>query len=312
MKLQIKSSSANDLQWHINHPTKSITLSHMKATVFYRTVNVDGIDIFYREAGDYAKPLILLLHGFPSSSHMYRDLIDHLSDDYHLIAPDYPGFGNSEMVERKKFQYTFDNLSIIIEKFIDILNMKRFVLYMQDYGAPVGYRIAERRPDLIDALIVQNANAYEEGLGPAIEDGKRFWANRNLDTENQMRQILTFEGTKIQYLDGVEDITKISPDSYHYDQHFLDRPGNVEIQLDLLYDYRHNITSYPKWQKYLRDYQPRTLITWGKNDKLFTEAGALAYQKDLQHVQIHLLNSGHFALEEFHREIAALIKKFLQ
>jgi pimeloyl-ACP methyl ester carboxylesterase len=234
-----------------------------------------------------------------------------LADRYYLIAPDYPGFGNSDMPDRGKYTYTFDNLSVTIEKFIDALNLTKFNLYMQDYGSPVGYRIAVRRPELIDALIIQNANAYEEGIGPAIEDGKRFWANRNTETENAMRNILTQEGTKMQYIDGVEDVRKISPDAYTYDQLFLDRPGNKEIQLDLLYDYRNNITLYPVWQKYLRNHQPPALITWGKNDAMFTEKGALAYKKDLPNAEIHLLNTGHFALEEFHTEIAAYIDLFL-
>lgn len=282
------------------------------ASIAYKTLAIDGVNIFYREAGSRSNPVILLLHGFPSSSHMYRDLMNDLADRYYLIAPDYPGFGNSDMPDRDNYTYTFDNLSVTIEKFIDALKLTRFSMYMQDYGSPVGYRIAVRRPELIEALIIQNANAYEEGIGPAIDDGKRFWANRNTETENAMRNILTAEGTKFQYIDGVEDVQKISPDAYQYDQVFLDRPGNKEIQLDLLYDYRNNLTLYPVWQKYLREHQPRTLITWGKNDAMFTERGALAYKKDLPKAEIHLLNTGHFALEEFHTEIAAYIDNFLK
>ncbi|SKC41660.1 alpha/beta fold hydrolase [Ohtaekwangia koreensis] len=282
------------------------------ASVLHKTISVDGIKIFYREAGSPFNPLILLLHGFPSSSHMYRDLMYDLADDYHLIAPDYPAFGNSDMPDRNIYSYTFDNLSMTIEKFIDALKLSKFSIYMQDYGSPVGYRIAVRRPAQIQALIIQNANAYEEGLGPAIEDGKRFWANRNEETENAMRGILTIEGTKMQYMDGVESPEKISPDAYLYDQLFLDREGNKKIQLDLLYDYRNNITLYPVWQKYLRDHQPPALITWGKNDALFTDKGAVAYKKDLPDAEIHLLNTGHFALEEFHAEIAAHIDDFLK
>lgn len=281
------------------------------ASIRYNSLSIDGVKIFYREAGSRSNPAILLLHGFPSSSHMYRDLINDLADRYYLIAPDYPGFGNSDMPDRDKYTYTFDNLSVTIEKFIDALKLTKFALYMQDYGSPVGYRIAVRRPELIKALIIQNANAYEEGIGPAIEDGKRFWANRNTETENAMRNILTAEGTKFQYIDGVEDVQRISPDAYRYDQLFLDRPGNNEIQLDLLYDYRNNLTLYPVWQQYLRDHQPPTLITWGKNDAMFTEKGALAYRKDLPKAEVHLLNTGHFALEEFHAEIAVYIDRFL-
>lgn len=281
------------------------------ASIRYNSLSIDGVNIFYREAGSRSNPAILLLHGFPSSSHMYRDLINDLADRYYLIAPDYPGFGNSDMPDRDKYTYTFDNLSVTIERFIDALKLTKFALYMQDYGSPVGYRIAVRRPELIKALIIQNANAYEEGIGPAIEDGKRFWANRNTETENAMRNILTAEGTKFQYIDGVEDVQRISPDAYRYDQLFLDRPGNKEIQLDLLYDYRNNLTLYPVWQQYLRDHQPPTLITWGKNDAMFTEKGALAYRKDLPKAEVHLLNTGHFALEEFHAEIAVYIDRFL-
>jgi len=282
------------------------------ATVIYKTITIDGAKIFYREAGETSRPLILLLHGFPSSSHMYRDLINDLADRYHLIAPDYPGFGNSDMPAREAYTYTFDNLSYTIEKFIDALQLKKINLYIQDYGSPVGYRIAVRRPELIQSLIIQNANAYEDGLGPALEDGKRFWANRNEETEKAMRWILSLDGTKLQYLDGTENPEKISPDAYHYDQYFLERPGNKEIQLDLLYDYQNNIKLYPVWQKYLRDHQPPALITWGKNDALFTGSGALAYKKDLPNAEVHLLNTGHFALEEYHTEIAAHIDTFLK
>jgi len=282
------------------------------SNIQYKSVTVDDVNIFYREAGDPSKPLIVLLHGFPSSSHMYRDLMNDLKNDFHLLAPDYPGFGNSDMPSLNAYNYTFDQLSITIEKWIDALQLKPFALYIQDYGAPVGYRIALRRPDLIHALLIQNGNAYEEGLGPAIDDGKRFWADRNEITEKAMRQALTLEGTKFQYLNGVEDESRISPDAYLYDQYFLDRPGNDKIQLALLYDYRNNLLQYPAWQQWLREKQPPTLITWGKNDLFFTEAGALAYQKDLPQAQIHLLNSGHFALEEFHETIASYIHDFLR
>jgi pimeloyl-ACP methyl ester carboxylesterase len=280
--------------------------------MLYKSILIDGVKIFYREAGKPSNPTILLLHGFPSSSHMYRDLMHNLSDQYHLIAPDYPGFGNSDMPDRDSYSYTFDSLSYTIEKFIDAVGLKKFSLYMQDYGAPVGYRILVRRPELLQALIVQNANAYEEGLGPAIDAGKRFWANRNPETESAMREILSLEGTKIQYLDGAEDASRISPDAYHYDQYFLDRPGNKDIQLDLLYNYQTNLKHYPQWQNYLRTHQPPTLIVWGRNDALFIDKGALAYQQDLPHAELHLLNTGHFALEEFHLEIGERIDLFLQ
>ncbi|MBL0743568.1 alpha/beta fold hydrolase [Chryseolinea lacunae] len=278
----------------------------------YKKIAIDGLSIFYREAGNPQHPTLLLLHGFPSSSHMYRDLIRNLADRYHLVAPDYPGFGLSDMPARNAFAYTFDNLSVVIEKFIDALKLTHFTVYMQDYGAPVGYRVALRRPELIQALVLQNGNAYEEGLGPAIDDGKKFWANRNAETENAMRGALTLEGTTFQYLHGTEDASRINPNAYHHDQYFLDRPGNAEIQLDLLYDYRNNLTLYPAWQQFLRDRQPPALIAWGKNDPFFTDKGALAYLRDLPNAEVHLLNTGHFALEEFHEQIADYIDAFLR
>ncbi len=290
------------------HPA---TVSFTDRAVRYKTIAIDGIPIFYREAGKPGNPVILLLHGFPSSSHMYRHLLDQLSDRYHLIAPDYPGFGNSAMPDQASYNYSFDQLSETIEKFIDALSLTRFSLYMQDYGSPVGYRIIVRRPELVEALLIQNANAYEEGLGPAIADGKRYWANRNEETENAMHGILTPAGTQIQYTDGAGDPSKLSPDAWLYDQYFLDRKGNAAIQLDLLYDYRNNIALYPVWQEYLRKYQPPALITWGRNDQLFTAAGAEAYLRDLPQAELHLLDTGHFALEEYHYEIADLIHRFL-
>lgn len=278
----------------------------------YKKIKIKGVDIFYREAGDPGKPVILLLHGFPASSHMYRDLMRDLADNYHLIAPDYPGFGNSDMPDANVYAYTFDNLSETVEAFIDSLGLTEFSLYIQDYGAPVGYRIAVRRPELINALLIQNGNAYVEGLGTATAEGRQFWVSRNPATENVVRKMFTLEGTQFQYLHGVQDPEKIAPDAMIYDQHFLDRPGNAAIQLDLFYDYRNNIPLYPTWQDWLRKYQPPTLITWGKNDALFIAEGATAYLRDLPSAELHLLNTGHFALEEFHAEIAALIHAFLK
>jgi pimeloyl-ACP methyl ester carboxylesterase len=243
---------------------------------------------------------------------MYRDLILDLSDKYHLVAPDYPGFGYSAMPDRTVYPYTFDQLSAVMEKFTDALSLGSFHLYMQDYGAPVGYRIAARRPELIKSLIIQNANAYLEGLGPATEAGQQFWADRNKETETTMRELLTLEGTKAQYLEGAGDRSRLSPDAWHLDQYFLERPGNKDIQLDLLYDYRNNLKCYPEWQAYLRKHQPPALIVWGKNDPLFTEAGARAYLKDLPEAEFHLFDTGHFALEEYHRDIGALMDIFLQ
>ena len=279
--------------------------------VIYKTEKVDGLDIFYREAGPANAPTILLLHGFPSSSHMYRDLINDLKDSYHVIAPDYPGFGNSSFPDRSQFRYTFDNLSAVIEKFIDAKGLKKFALYIQDYGAPVGLRIASRRPELISALIIQNGNAYTEGFGPYLAPFPPFWNARNAETEKPLRDFLTITGTKLQYLDGVENPENINPDAYNLDQAYLDRPGNVEVQLDLFFDYQNNPKQYPVWQNYFSTKQPATLIVWGKNDKFFTAAGAEAYKKHLKDIDFHLLNTGHFALEDYHSEIAAYIKDFL-
>jgi len=300
---------------YAQHSNHSVSLSNKKMKnlqVYYRTVKIGGLDIFYREAGNKEKPSILLLHGFPASSHMYRDLINDLAGSFHVIAPDYPGFGASEAPSRKTFTYSFDNLTAIIEQFIDRIGLTKFSLYLQDYGGPVGFKIASRRPSSIQALILQNANAYLEGIGPAFSAVPEFWKNRNAETEKPVRAQLTLEGTKFQYLDGVADATTINPDAYVYDQYLLDRTDNNEIQMDLFYDYRHNVPLYPVWQEYLKQYQPPTLITWGMNDKFFTAQGAKAYLQHLPNAELHLLNSGHFALEEFHTEIAGFIKSFFE
>lgn len=278
----------------------------------YKTIQVKDTTIFYREAGSSGKPVILLLHGYPASSHMFRDLMQHLAGDYHLFAPDYPGFGNSSMPDANVYEYTFDNLSVTIAGFIDALGLQKFSLYIQDYGAPIGFRIALRRPAAIEALLIQNGNAYLEGLGPATADGQRFWADRNAETEAAVQQMFTPEGTRFQYLHGVQDPEKIAPDGIVYDQYFLDRPGNLAIQLELFYDYRTNLTQYPAWHAWLREHRPPTLIVWGKNDPLFIAAGAEAYLRDLPEAELHLLDTGHFALEERHAQIAGLIHAFLE
>jgi pimeloyl-ACP methyl ester carboxylesterase len=280
-------------------------------TLSFKTVKVDGLDIFYREAGDKNKPTILLLHGFPSSSHMYRDLINDLSADYHLIAPDYPGFGQSSSPSISAYNYRFDNLALTINQFIDALELKNFSLYVQDYGGPVGFRIAVRRPELIQALIVQNANAYNEGLGDALRPLVDYIQNQNAETEKGARGFLSFDTIKWLYTDGAEDASKISPDSYTLDQYNLDRPGNDEIQLALFRNYGTNLTLYDTWHSYFRKYQPATLVISGKNDQLFLAAGAEAFKKDIKDAQISLLNGGHFVLEEKHAEAASVIKSFL-
>jgi len=277
----------------------------------FKTVKIDGLDIFYREAGNKNKPSILLLHGFPSSSHMFRDLINDLSADYHLIAPDYPGFGQSSTPSVSAYEYNFDNLALTISRLIDALGLKKLSLYLHDYGGPVGFRIAAQRPELIEALIVQNANAYNEGLGDALTPLIGYIQNQNQETENAARFFLSSAATKWLYTEGAEDASKISPDGYTMDQYYIDRPGNDEIQLALFRNYGTNLPLYDTWQSYFRKYQPATLVISGKNDKLFLAAGAEAFRRDIKDAQISLLNGGHFLLEEKHGEAAEMIKSFL-
>jgi len=280
-------------------------------TPSFKTTIVDGLQIFYREAGDKRKPTILLLHGFPSSSYMYRDLINNLSADYHLIAPDYPGFGQSDSPSPADYTYSFDNLAATINQFVDVLELKKFSLYVHDYGGPVGFRIASQRPDLIQALIVQNANAYSEGLGTALNPLVAYIQNQNTETEKEARNFLSFESTKWLYTDGADNVSKISPDTYTLDQYHLDRSGNDNIQLTLFRNYGANLALYDEWHDYFRKYQPATLVISGKNDKLFIPAGAEAFKKDIPDVQLSLFNGGHFMLEEHHPEAASIIKSFL-
>jgi pimeloyl-ACP methyl ester carboxylesterase len=280
-------------------------------TTNFKTIKVDGLDIFYREAGNRKNPAILLLHGFPSSSHMYRDLMNSLSDSYYLIAPDYPGFGQSSAPSPSAYDYTFDNLAMTTNHFIDALDLKKFSLYVHDYGGPVGFRIAAQRSELIQALIIQNANAYNEGLGEALKPLVDYIENQSAETEKNVRFFLSFEANKWLHTDGAENVSKISPDSYTLAQHYLDRAGNDEIQLALFRNYGSNLPLYNEWQSYFRTYQPPALVISGRNDKLFVAAGAEAYKKDLSDAQISLLNGGHFVLEEKHTEMASLIRSFL-
>ena len=281
-------------------------------SINYKTIKVDEVEIFYREAGNKKNPAILLLHGFPSSSYMYRDLINDLSDSYFLIAPDYPGFGQSSMPPPSQYDYSFDNMAMTINHFIDALELKKFSLYVQDYGGAIGFRIAAQRPELIEALIIQNANAYNEGLGDALQPLVDYIKNQNEETERTVRFFLSFEANKWLYTDGAEDVLKISPDSYILDQSYLERPGNDQIQLTLFRNYGANFLLYNEWQSYFRKYQPATLVISGKNDKLFVSQGAEAYKKDLKNAEINLLNGGHFVLEEKHMEAALLIRSFLK
>jgi pimeloyl-ACP methyl ester carboxylesterase len=280
-------------------------------TLHFRTLQVDGVDIFYREAGDKGKPAILLLHGFPSSSHMFRNLINELSDDYYLIAPDYPGFGQSGSPSLAAYNYTFDNLAGTVQKFIDTVGLIKFSLYVHDYGGPIGFRIASQKPDAIQALIIQNANAYSEGLGEALNPLVAYIQNENAETEKGARGYLSGQAVKWLYTDGADDHLKISPDGYSIDQYYLSRPGNDQIQLALFRNYGTNLPLYSVWQSYFRDRQPPTLVISGKNDKLFLAAGAEAFRKDIKDARISLLDGGHFVLEEKYQEAASKIKSFL-
>ncbi len=281
--------------------------------VFYKTARIKGLDIFYREAGSPTNPTLLLLHGFPTSSQMFRNLIPQLADRYHLVAPDYPGFGNSSAPSIDKFNYTFDNLADVIDELAQTLKLERYSLYVQDYGAPVGYRLAVKHPERVKALIVQNGNAYEEGLRSDFWNPiKAYWKDRSERNAEPLRKFLTSEATKWQYTNGVRNVENISPDAWTTDQYLLDRPGNNEIQLQLLYDYGSNLPLYPQWQAYFRKYQPPTLVVWGKNDVIFPAEGAETYKRDLKNLEFHLLDTGHFALEEDGDLIGKYIGDFLE
>lgn len=277
----------------------------------FQHATVQGLKIFYREAGSKTSPTIVLLHGFPSSSHMFRDLIPQLADKFHVIAPDYVGFGYSDAPDVGTFDYTFDNLAVIIDELLfGVLGLKKFSIYVQDYGAPVGYRIASRHQDAIEGIIAQNGNAYAEGIGAAFDPMKPFWVNRNPETEKPVRELLKKETTIFQYTHGVKDVSQINPDSYTVDQLFLDRPGNDAIQLNLLHNYRSNLALYDGWHEFFRNKQPKTLIVWGKNDPFFTVEGAQAYLRDIPKAELHLLDTGHFALEDSSEFIAKQIVRF--
>lgn len=281
--------------------------------VLHRTAKVDGLEIFYREAGPKDAPVILLLHGFPTSSQMFRNLIPALADKYHVIAPDYPGYGHSSMPSRDKFTYTFDSLAKVIDKFTETIGLTKYALYVQDYGAPVGYRLASAHPDRITAIVVQNGNAYEEGLDNEFwKPIKAYWKEpTSKEKRDAIRNLLTYEATKWQYTTGAKNPEFVSPDGATHDQFLLDRKGNDEIQLDLFLSYGSNPPLYPKWQEYFRKHQPPMLIVWGKNDQIFPAAGAEPYKRDLKTLEFHLLDAGHFALESNGDEMASLMRTFL-
>ncbi|WP_431088910.1 alpha/beta fold hydrolase [Paenibacillus sp. 8b26] len=277
----------------------------------YHTVDVNGIDIFYRQAGRTDKPVIVLLHGFPSASHMFRDLIPVLENDFLVIAPDFPGFGNSLSPDRAGFTYTFENITHIMECFICKLKLTQYALYVFDYGAPIGFRIAMRNPERITAIVSQNGNVYREGLGEKWAAREDFWQNPTQEKRESYRTAFAPTTIKNQYVDGTKD-NLVSPDGYILDSAYMSRPGNDEKQLDLIYDYRTNVKMYPQFQHYLREHQPPLLAVWGKNDVSFIPAGAEAFKRDLPNSEIHLLDTGHFALETHAKEIGELMLGFLE
>ncbi|MCX6597041.1 MAG: alpha/beta hydrolase [Acidobacteria bacterium] len=279
-------------------------------TIRYQTIKVQGQEIFYREAGPANAPTLLLLHGFPTSSAMFRDLMPRLADTYHVIAPDYPGYGRSSMPSQETFAYTFAHLTDIVEGFTIAKKLDRYVLYVMDYGAPIGYRLALRHPEKVTGLIVQNGNAYEEGLGEFWVPLKKLWADPSAANKDALRPFLKIGGTQWQYTNGVTDPTLLNPDAWTLDQAGLDRPGNEAIQLALFQDYGTNVPLYPQFQAFFRKYQPPTILVWGKNDAIFPPAGAYPYLKDLPQAELHLYNTGHFALETHHTEIGAAVKSF--
>ncbi|MBB4920338.1 alpha/beta fold hydrolase [Streptosporangium saharense] len=274
--------------------------------VAHRFVDVDGVRVFYRETGPADAPTLLLLHGFPSASHQFARLLDALGDRFHLVAPDYPGFGHTRVPDG--FVYSFDRLADVVEGFVDRLGLGRFSVYMFDFGAPVGFRLAVRRPELVAGLVVQNGNAYEEGLS---EQARGFIA-LGPGQEDQVRELLTLEATRGQYVGGASDPEAISPDGWTLDQHFLDLPGRKEAQVALAFDYHGNVARYPEWQEWLRASRPPTLVVWGRNDPFFVEAGARAFLRDVPDAELHLFDTGHFALEEKYPEITPLIADFLE
>jgi pimeloyl-ACP methyl ester carboxylesterase len=291
---------------------ESVPSASQSAAIHYRTAAIDGVNIFYREAGPAHAPVVLLLHGFPTSSQMFRDLIPRLADRYRVIAPDYPGFGYSSLPDHTGYPYTFENYASLVDKLTRTIGADHYALYVMDYGAPVGFRLATAHPERVTAFIVQNGNAYEEGFG------KDFWApimaywNTHGDKEREgIRWLTTLKATHWQYTNGVPDSSLVSPDAETVDQARLDRPGDADVQLDLFYDYRTNVPLYPQWHAYFRKWKPPMLIVWGRNDEIFVAAGAPPYLRDLPAAEVHMIDTGHFALETNGQEIASLIRDFL-
>jgi pimeloyl-ACP methyl ester carboxylesterase len=279
--------------------------------IHYKTARINDLDIFYRDAGPLDAPVILLLHGFPTSSNMFRNLIPRLADSFRVIAPDYPGYGQSSMPDRKDYAYTFANFADVVDKLVQQLGVNKYSMYVMDYGAPVGYRLALKHPERVQALIVQNGNAYDEGLLKFWDPIKKYWNEDKPENRAAINFLVDAKSTRWQYENGVSDLTLLDPTTWALDQIGLDRPGNRDIQIDLLYDYRTNVPLYPDFQNFFREHQPPTLIVWGKNDFIFPPEGAAPYSRDLKNLETHLLDTGHFALETHGEEIASRIEAFL-
>ena len=279
----------------------------------FQHATVDGLKLFYREAGSKDSPTIVLLHGFPSSSHMFRDLIPQLAEKFHVIAPDYVGFGYSDAPDTTKFNYTFDNIARVIDRFTEAVKFERFAIYVFDYGAPTGFRLAMAHPERVTAIVSQNGNAYEEGLGDAWAPIRKYWSEPTAENREVIgKNILNLEGTRWQYTHGVANPESVAPESYTLDAALLERPGNRDIQLDLFLDYASNVKLYPKFQEYFRKSKPPLLAIWGKNDPFFIPPGAEAYRKDLPNAKVQFLDTGHFATETHVVEIAAAMREFLE
>jgi pimeloyl-ACP methyl ester carboxylesterase len=279
--------------------------------IYYRSARVDGLKVSYRESGNAGAPGLLLLHGFPTASHMFRNLIPLLSDRFHLVAPDLPGFGQTDILPRDKFTYSFDNVAKVIDGFTEVIGLDRYAVYVFDYGAPTGFRLALRHPERIVAIISQNGNAYEEGLSEGWNPIRAYWQEPSQANRNALRNFLAPETTIWQYTHGVTDRTRVSPDGYSLDNFYLTRPGADEIQLDLFGDYKTNVALYPKFQSYFREHKPPLLAVWGKNDPFFLPAGAEAFKRDIPSAEVRFLDTGHFALETHCDEIASAIGAFL-
>lgn len=298
-------------------PVATIALTVNAATVSqteqvqYRAETINGIKIAYREAGDPANPTVLLLHGFPTSSHMFRNLIPELAERYHVLAPDYPGFGASDMPAAAEFEYSFANIATMMTEILDRKGVDRYAIYLMDYGAPVGYRMFAANPERVAGFIIQNGNAYEEGLLEFWDPLKSYWADPSVENGNALRGFLTLDITKWQFTHGTQNPDLISPDNYWHVQYLLDRPGNQDVQLELFLDYGTNLAEYPVWQELFREHQPPALLMWGKNDHIFPEAGAHPYKRDLENLEFHILDTGHFALEEYGPQIASHMMNFL-